>query len=659
MFLDLGEQPWCNDFVSENALSINRYPLKVYFCNKCTAVQVGHTVPKEKMYSNHLYLSGTTETMHSHFKKIAEELVSKFRLDSDSLVLDIGSNDGTFLEKFRAHRCVTVGIDPCERACMIAKEKGIVTYEDYFNEESSRIIEQSYGKADIISAANVFYHIEELHSVCKGIKQLLSDEGVLVIQGSYLPNVVDKNEFDILYHEHLLLYRMETLDKLLKIHGLELFDVTMSPVHGGSFIAYATHIGKRTRSVSLENTISEEQEKGYDSFKTYQDFAKRAVNICEQLNSILTELKDKGKKVYALGAPAKGTVLINYCGIDSNKVALALEKNSFKFGKFVPGTDIEIVDEKRADKADVYLLLAWNFAEEILKKFNSLTQFIVPFPKPHFLKGTKDGLDISIVIKCKDDFRVFDCIKSIDEEVDVVVSLMPNKTIQRKLEALGVRYVTSPPGNLAITSNRGIDSAKHEKVIIMDSDTTFASGCIRELYKALDLYNVARPKIVYQRDRKVFLSGIIGRCRAFVNEYPLTYTPGLGINKTIKDRIGGRIFDEDIPWAEDDDLYQRISEASIPVAYVDHAEVYHTPISLKHDLRAAYRIGGGVRLSVEKNNRDAPEYITNWLNRFLKGEQLREFWEMFKVKGGTVAIYNILWAISYYLGFYLDGKKKG
>lgn len=652
MFLDLGFQPWCNDFVFKNPKKVKKYPLKIYFCQDCTTVQVGYTVSKEIMFNDHLYLSGTTKTMNDHFSLIADQVIDQFKLTSDSLIFDIGSNDGTLLSKFKSKGFNVLGVDPCKKASLIANKSGIKTINSFFNKNLAQKIKKNYGLANIISAANVFYHTEELHSICEGIKNLLAPKGVFVIQGSYLPEVIKKNEFDIMYHEHLLLYRMETLDYLLRLHNLSLFDVNLYPVHGGSFVAFAIHLDGRSRSDRLVKLISLEKKGDFDKFKIYLDFAKQVKKIRINLICLVSDLVKKGKIIYGYGAPAKGTVLINYCHFDKEVIPLAVEKNGLKFNHYIPGTKIKIIDETKVKKPDYYLLLAWNFAEEILKKFNNQTHFIVPFPNPFITKGLKRKLNISVVIKCKDDYRVFDCIKSIDEDVEVIVSLTPNKQLETDLFKLGVKYVISPVGNLSVTANNGIKETTNNKVIIMDSDTTFAPGCIYDLYTALDLYQVARPKIVYLEDKNKPITGIIGKARAYVNEYPLTYAPGLAFKKTIRDKIGGYLFDNDIPWAEDDDLSQRIFNAGLRVVFLDSSAVFHSPISLKHDLQTAYRIGTGVKIATKKNNRNVPENPINWFWRLITGKQIKELIDISKTKGFSVVIYSIIWSLFYYFGFY-------
>ena len=386
-FLDLGMQPWCNNFVLEDNCQEYRYPLEVLFCQKCTTVQIDHTVPREVMYSDHLYLSSISKTMRNHFKKIAEKVVADFS-DGSGLVVDIGSNDGTLLEAYRDLGLDVFGVEPCRTAADFAIKKGIETEVSFFDYDVSQKILETHGKAKVISAANVFYHVENLHDIVDGIKNLLADDGVFVMQGTYLPSIIESKEFDIIYHEHLLYYRIETLDYLLNMHGLELFDLDESSVHGGSIIAYASHKGARKISDDVSRYKQQEEKDGFHEFDRYDDFGKSIVKLRGEIKNFITSLVQDGKTIYAFGAPAKGTVLLNYCGLTNKEILCAVEKNALKVGRFIPNTGIPIIDEDEADEPDYYLLLAWNFAEEFCQHEDFIKgrrKFILPVPFPKIL----------------------------------------------------------------------------------------------------------------------------------------------------------------------------------------------------------------------------------------------------------------------------------
>ena len=251
--IDLGMQPWCNDFIKLDQLGHEKkYPLKLVYCQNCTTLQVNYTVPKEIMYSEHTYLSGMTKTMYQHFKKISKNVVDNI-INDKGLVVDIGSNDGTLLQTYKDLGMEVLGVEPGLEPSQIALKNGIPTQKRFFDFECASDILSENGKALVISAANVFYHVEDLHSIVKGIKHLLDSNGVFVVQASYLPNLIEKNAFDIMYHEHLLYYRLENLNYLFSLYDMEVFNYEMASVHGGSIIAYVGHKNSRT----VDNNVKE------------------------------------------------------------------------------------------------------------------------------------------------------------------------------------------------------------------------------------------------------------------------------------------------------------------------------------------------------------------------------------------------------------------
>lgn len=386
--IDLGEQPWCNDFVTEAEVGKEKtYPLKCAFCHDCSTLQVKYTVPKEIMYADHSYLSGSTKTMVKHFQNVSDHVCNNL-LNSKGLVVDIGSNDGTLLSTYKNNGMTVLGVEASEKTANIAIKNGIPTQARYFNYDCAKEIEASHGKAKVMSAANVFYHVEELHSIVDGISALLDDDGVFVVQASYLPNLIETKAFDIMYHEHLLYYRIENLEHLLSIHGLEIFDVQEAPVHGGSIIVYTCHKGAREKQPIVAEMIANERSKGYHKIDVYKNFNDEIKKLSDELNSLLKNLKSQGKSIYAYGAPAKGTVMLNYCGITSDTLDLAVEVNGLKFNHYIPCTNIQIVDESAVEEPDYYLLLSWNFVDEFCRSEayqSGKRKFIIPLPVPKII----------------------------------------------------------------------------------------------------------------------------------------------------------------------------------------------------------------------------------------------------------------------------------
>lgn len=387
LVLDLGKQPWGNDFIpaSENRQS-ERYPLELFFCHDCSLVQIGYTVPKEKMFVDHNYMSGTTRSLTDHFRTVGAEILSRLNFRANDYILDVGGNDGTFLKYFREKEIGVVNVDSGKRQAEISQGNGIYCVNRFFNEETAKMLLQDKGPALCIHGSGIFFHLEEFHSAFQGIQSLLAKDGILVAEFIYLPQMIERCAFDQIYHEHLTYYTLSTFAGLLSQFGLEPFDCHLSPIHGGSCIAFIGHKGRFARMKTVESRLAWEKENGFLGVDRYLDFAKRTAMLREDLIKTVREVRRQGKSVYALGAPVKGTTIVSYCGWDSGDIQVATEINPYKVGTFVPGTRIPVVHQDSVKPPDVYLLLSWNFKDEILSRFDSFFaaggQVIIPIPEP-------------------------------------------------------------------------------------------------------------------------------------------------------------------------------------------------------------------------------------------------------------------------------------
>lgn len=384
LILDLGEHPWCNDFLKEEEVGREEtFPLRLKCCEGCNLLQLDHTVPKEKMFADHCYLSGVTSTLRNHFYEVASENVEQFDMKSDDLVVDIGGNDGSQLLQYKECGIENVlNVESSSRVSDYSKMSGVRTINEFFNREC---VDQHLGNNSVklYNASGVFFHLEELHSVIDGIKVSLRDDGVLIVQFMYAGTMIEKMNFDTIYHEHLCYYTLASLKSLLQRYDLEIFDAYYSEIHSGSIIAKVTHRGgsydvKTDRYLELH-----ENDKKYttDSFK---EFAQKVESKKGDLKDFLQKLKASGKTIYAYGAPAKGNTLLNYFGIDNSLIDMSVEINELKIGHYLPGSHIPIVDEKTVEHPDYYLLLSHNFEKEIIEKNKDLidrgVKFIIPFP---------------------------------------------------------------------------------------------------------------------------------------------------------------------------------------------------------------------------------------------------------------------------------------
>jgi len=392
LILDLGEQPWCNNFLTEAQLgSEPKYPLRLNYCKGCELLQLDHTVAKETMFADHCYLSGVTQTLQNHFYEVAAENVKQFAIEPDDLVVDIGGNDGTQLMQYQKCGINNVlNIECARRVSQIAIDNGVRTVTDYF----SRAMAEEYlaeASVRLYNASGVFFHLEELHSVIDAIKWSLREDGVLIVQFMYAGTMVEKLNFDTIYHEHLCYYTLRSLNNLVGQYGLEIFDAYYSEIHSGSIVAKITHKEGSLNQPSERFLKLLEKDKKYTIQKFYE-FAQQIEGRRSGLKDLLTDLKAKGATIYAYGAPAKGNTLLNYFGIDKTLVDKAVEINDLKIGTYLPQSHIPITRESARDRPDYYLLLSHNFADEIIMKNEELiaegVKFIVPFPSLKIVTDT-------------------------------------------------------------------------------------------------------------------------------------------------------------------------------------------------------------------------------------------------------------------------------
>jgi len=383
--LNFGDQPWCNDFLTKERIGKEEfYPLEVVCCRECELLQLSYTVPKEVMFFDHQYLSSMTSTLGNHFLDIAKENKEQFDLQEDDMIVDIGGNDGFQLMQYKNLGLNNVvNVESAENICVFSRKKGIKTINAFFNEEEAKNSFE-YRGTKLINASGVFFHLEELHSVIRGIKYMLANDGVFVIQFMYAGAMIENNNFDTVYHEHLCYYTLRNVIDLLKPYGLEVFDACYSDIHSGSIIAKVTHKDsvRNKNTKSFMKTI--ERDKKY-TLEEYQNFFKTVKEYKDNLYNFLSDLKTKGNRIYAYGAPAKGNTLLNYCGITNDLINKAVEINKLKLGFYLPQSHIPIVLEDKSDLPDYYLLLSHNFADEIIKKNHDIIEqgvkFIIPFPE--------------------------------------------------------------------------------------------------------------------------------------------------------------------------------------------------------------------------------------------------------------------------------------
>jgi len=388
--LDLGEMPLANAFLDEDQLGREEffYPLRVVWCESCGLLQIDEIVPPEILFRNYVYVSGTSEALRKHFEGLATEVVNNFNLNSESLVVDIGSNDGTLLKEFRKFGVQVIGVEPAINIAKIAEENGIKTINYFFSEDTAKEIVKENGKADAVTATNVVAHTNDLDDLLNGIAHLLKDDGVFVIEVPYLVDLLDKVEFDTIYHEHLSYFAVRPLKRLFEAHDLKIIHVERVTIHGGTIRIF---VSKKKSSYKINESVSQlislEIEKGLTEITAYKEFAERVEKLKADLVSLLQKLKSENRKVIGYGAAAKGNTLLNYYRVGPDLMEFIADLSPMKQNKFTPGTHIPVDNPERIydAKPNYMVILAWNFADEIMEqqsKFKEMGgKFIIPVPE--------------------------------------------------------------------------------------------------------------------------------------------------------------------------------------------------------------------------------------------------------------------------------------
>lgn len=393
-FLDFGTTALADNFLTLSQLNHSepKFPLNVNMCKKCGLFQLGYVVPPESMFNeNYPYESSITKTGRKHFLDMSTEICRRFNFPKNSLTIDVGSNVGVLLSGFKSQGLRVVGIEPSSSIAQIAVNNDIETIIDFYSSNLSLKIREKKGKASIITATNVFAHIDNLYDFAAACNNLLTEDGILVIEAPYLPNLLDNLEYDTIYHEHLSYLSLKPMIRFFKDKGMEVFDVELYPIHGGSMRYYIGREGKYPISKKISEFLSFEEKKQIYSIHRINQFSNDVQNHREQLTRILKDFKKNGKRIIAISAPAKGNTLLSYCNIGPETIDYITEKSAFKIGKYTPGTHIPIYSDEmlHSDNPDYALILAWNFADEIIRNISKLQKsgikFIIPIPNPYIV----------------------------------------------------------------------------------------------------------------------------------------------------------------------------------------------------------------------------------------------------------------------------------
>lgn len=367
LIFSLGKQPLCNKLLTSVNEETPVYPLELVKCGHCSLIQLSYVVVREKMYDNYLYIPSVSKTHLAHFKELSDSLIKSFNIKKGELIVDIGGSDGSLLEFFQKRGMKVVNLEPAKNI----KSK-VFKLNSYFNKRAVETIIKKFGQAKLVTATNVFAHIDNLDEVISGLSLLLRKNGVFFAQFPNVKNLLAENQFDTIYHEHLSYFTYEPLYHLFTNSPLEIIKIEDSKIHGGSMRLY---VGKRINKLLT--------------------FSKNVKSIKKDLNSYLREQKKLGKKIVGFGAAAKGVVLLYHCGLDHKLIDYIADGTPYKQGKFTPGTLIPIREENELLKnpPDILLILAWNFKEEIIKKVKAMLKgsgkkvtFVIPIPQVEIIQ---------------------------------------------------------------------------------------------------------------------------------------------------------------------------------------------------------------------------------------------------------------------------------
>lgn len=390
-FVDLGMSPLCESYLSSNQLNQMEpfYPLHVWVCEKCFLVQLEEYVSPQEIFSDYAYFSSYSDSWLKHAESYTHQMVERFGLNKQSLVIELASNDGYLLQYFVQKNIPSLGIEPAANVAEAAVKMGIPTLVKFFGRETAQDLASQGKMADLLLGNNVLAQVPNLNDFVAGIKILLKPDGVITMEFPHLARLMEESQFDTIYHEHFSYFSLWTAEQIFAAHGIVLFDVEELATHGGSLRIYGRHIQDTTKQITqrFKELLAKEFSSGVNRIETYSAFHEQVKETKRKLLDFLIAVRRNGKSVAAYGAPGKGNTLLNYCGIRTDFLDYAVDRNPHKHGKFLPGTHIPIFPPERIREThpDYLLILPWNLKDEIIQQNSYIREwggrFVVPIPR--------------------------------------------------------------------------------------------------------------------------------------------------------------------------------------------------------------------------------------------------------------------------------------
>jgi 2-polyprenyl-3-methyl-5-hydroxy-6-metoxy-1,4-benzoquinol methylase len=399
--LSLGDLPLANAFVQPETQDIadERFPLELVFCHSCALVQLDETVAPDKLFTEYPYFSSQSQTFVDHAGELVERVVEDYDLDDGDLAMEIASNDGYLLQHYRRAGVSVLGIDPARNVAVEAERRGIPTIAEFFDAALADRLRDDGVEPKVIHANNVLAHVPDIRHFVDGVSRVLGDDGVWIVETPYVRDLVEKLEFDTIYHEHVFYYSLASLRRLLEASSLTIIDVERLSVHGGSLRVFASRDGIGAPAPRVGELEREEEDLGIESIEYYSSFSQRVGDAREEISSFLRDLRGLGARLAGYGAAAKGTMLLNSLSLEAGTIEYVVDSTPYKQGRLIPGVRVPIESPDRLveDPPDYVLLLAWNVAREIIDREADYVaqggRFIIPLPSPYVVTQSSEVID--------------------------------------------------------------------------------------------------------------------------------------------------------------------------------------------------------------------------------------------------------------------------